>query len=1602
VEIEELVEESEEEIIKETENLEELAETPLHEQALDYLKTKRVELSEDQVKMKSLEKQIEDVKKSISSLRLGMQGSGGGGAVKIKDMDDVDRSTALVDGKFLKYDSSLSKWVGADGGGSAVGITSASFETSDGVLTLTKSDNSTVTTDFDGRYAELSGATFTGDISFGDDVKAKFGDSNDLLIYHDTTSEAVGDGRSVIKDVGTNGLYLSSDGNGIFLENDSRQRALAAFTMPGTSPFIRLYYNNSSRLQTTNDGVEVTGDVEADEFIGDVRGAVLFKAKASEGLAKGDVVYIDQYDTTGNQTQVAKANASDAAKMPAFGIVSTAANANANVDVYTFGTLSGIDTSSFSINDELYVSASTAGVLVNTAPSGSANLIQKIAKVTRVHATSGSIKIMGAGRTNATPNLDDGDIFIGNSSNQAITGSLDTLVGNAGYKKTVSETDVTAHQSALSIDASTQVTGILPVSNMAATALTTIQTAADEAAQLALTTEEGDVVVRTDQNKTYMHNGGSAGTMADFTLLATPTDSVTSVDGNTGAVTTLQLGTTATTALAGNTSLLQLGTTSTTALAGDTSLLQLGTTSTTALAGNTSLLQLGTSSTTALAGDTALLQLGTSSTTALAGDTALLQLGTTSTTALAGDTSLLQLGTTGTTALAGDTALLELGTTSTTALAGDTALLELGTTSTTALAGDTALLALGTTSTTALAGDTSLLQIGTTATTAMAGNTALSAIGGSLDLSSQVTGTLPVSNMAATALTTVQTAASESAQLALTTEEGDVVVRTDENKTYMRNSGTTDPHDMTNFTLLATPTDAVTSVDGNTGAVTTLQIGTTATTAMAGNTTFDRIIKNDTSIIIVDDGNPPSLTNNITFNTAGATELQMSYANGIVMSGRDDKPITLGSSTKTGTITVGNSTKANTINIGDAATEGNTTQTINIASSGQSTSTTNVDIAAPTGSSSANTAVTIGGASATNTGGTHTIDINGNTTFTQLNSGGFFDIRYTTTPDHANPGIRCEGDGKITLFETVIRNSDNASYTGGGTITDYDKLESLVLESSGDSSRLSMYQTTGNSSSDTHDETIRFDSEGDSHISKPVAIGYIPSSTLGTVPLTLKGTQHNTPTSVAAFRILSNNNYSGVAGTTSNGSVIRAGSRIDTGGLSDINDSHGYILIESRLGSPASGSATKIQLNASPSARSEIAGNTAFTSHGSTDSGKVTVETTSTTTSTFPIIELVRTATVAEGSNIGSIQFNAPAVNGTPADYASISSSIIDHAYTSEDGSLKFNVALNGTMTEVFEVANDQGIPSVELKNNAILTVPSLLTTKTITTTQSHGNNTTTNDNIAIGANSGSTNVIKNVNIGTNFHNGGTTNINIGPTSNTTTKFINLNGNTAVNNANLTVTGTSGATIKANINTSGTSSSSGGLQVVNTSGTDSTTGLSCSNGTTQIDSYATLNGAAHDIKMHFGAGSEKFRFKGNGRLGIGTSVPAEALHVVGDIVATGNVTAYYSDERLKDLKGAIPDALDKVNKLTGYYYTPNALAHSLGVDNTELEVGVSAQEVEEVLPEIVTKSAVGQDEFGEDYKSVHYDKLTPLLIESIKELTKKVGELETKMKEMEK
>jgi len=78
--------------------------------------------------------------------------------------------------------------------------------------------------------------------------------------------------------------------------------------------------------------------------------------------------------------------------------------------------------------------------------------------------------------------------------------------------------------------------GTIHSTNLPAIAITSVQTATNRPTHLALTTEEGDVVIRTDQNKTYIRNAGLVGDLTDFTEIISPTGGVTSVDGVSGAV----------------------------------------------------------------------------------------------------------------------------------------------------------------------------------------------------------------------------------------------------------------------------------------------------------------------------------------------------------------------------------------------------------------------------------------------------------------------------------------------------------------------------------------------------------------------------------------------------------------------------------------------------------------------------------------------------------------------------------------------------------------------------------------------------------------------------------------------------------------------------------------------------------------------------------------------------------------------------------------------------------------------------------------------------------------------------------------------------------
>jgi hypothetical protein len=147
--------------------------------------------------------------------------------------------------------------------------------------------------------------------------------------------------------------------------------------------------------------------------------------RASETITKGQAVTIT--GGTGVTPNVSLSNASNASLMPSIGIAleNIALNATGNVGLY--GEIDGIDTTAFTIGDSLFVSATIAGALTATAPTGEANLIQTIGKVIRVNA-NGIVMIQGAGRTNANPNLNQGNIFIGNANNESTTSTLTTNI----------------------------------------------------------------------------------------------------------------------------------------------------------------------------------------------------------------------------------------------------------------------------------------------------------------------------------------------------------------------------------------------------------------------------------------------------------------------------------------------------------------------------------------------------------------------------------------------------------------------------------------------------------------------------------------------------------------------------------------------------------------------------------------------------------------------------------------------------------------------------------------------------------------------------------------------------------------------------------------------------------------------------------------------------------------------------------------------------------------------------------------------------------------------------------------------------------------------
>jgi hypothetical protein len=143
---------------------------------------------------------------------------------------------------------------------------------------------------------------------------------------------------------------------------------------------------------------------------------------------------------------------------------------------------------------------------------------------------------------------------------------------------------------------------------------------------------------------------------------------------------------------------------------------------------------------------------------------------------------------------------------------------------------------------------------------------------------------------------------------------------------------------------------------------------------------------------------------------------------------------------------------------------------------------------------------------------------------------------------------------------------------------------------------------------------------------------------------------------------------------------------------------------------------------------------------------------------------------------------------------------------------------------------------------------------------------------------------------------------------------------------------------------------------------------------------------------------------------IGTTSNIDTLTVDGAIICSKGITTSFSDNRLKDYTSNIENPIALINRLNGFHFVPNDLAMNYGFTKTP-DVGLSAQEVQSILPEIVRLAPfdMTRDNYnnivsksGDNFLTICYEKMAPLFVESIKALKKELDELKLEVAELRK
>ena len=175
--------------------------------------------------------------------------------------------------------------------------------------------------------------------------------------------------------------------------------------------------------------------------------------------------------------------------------------------------------------------------------------------------------------------------------------------------------------------------------------------------------------------------------------------------------------------------------------------------------------------------------------------------------------------------------------------------------------------------------------------------------------------------------------------------------------------------------------------------------------------------------------------------------------------------------------------------------------------------------------------------------------------------------------------------------------------------------------------------------------------------------------------------------------------------------------------------------------------------------------------------------------------------------------------------------------------------------------------------------------------------------------------------------------------------------------------------------------------------------INSSAGDLKIDNAGIANTLAFTT-----SGLERMRIDNNGNVGIGTSASSEKLEVCGNLKVIGNIAASgtilsgqgiscSSDRRFKKEINPLPSTLSSVVKLQGvsYFWNANEFPDKHFTDTKQ--IGFIAQDLEKIYPEVVFTDKEG-------YKSVDYSRLTPILVEAIKELNAKNEEQRKMIQEM--